>query len=112
MVLILAIPLRSIYGLHDFVTARHLNNCAKLLLCSGLVLTYGYFIEGVMAIYGGGKDAAVQRDRYLGSAAVVYWLVLLLNVAIPQALWSSRVRNSRVPLFLISLGVLIGMWLE
>jgi molybdopterin-containing oxidoreductase family membrane subunit len=94
------------------MTSRHLNNCAKLMLCSGLVLSYGYFIELVMAIYGGGKDAAVQWDRYFGSAAVIYWLVLLLNVAIPQALWSKRVRNSTVPLFLISLAVLIGMWME
>jgi molybdopterin-containing oxidoreductase family membrane subunit len=53
MVLVLAIPLRSIYGLHDCITKRHLNNCAKLLLASGLVLSYGYFIEGVMAVYGG-----------------------------------------------------------
>jgi Ni/Fe-hydrogenase subunit HybB-like protein len=112
MVLILAIPLRSIYGLQDFVTKRHLNNCAKLLLCSGLILSYGYFIELVMAAYDGPKEAAVQRDRYFGSAAPVYWTVLALNVAIPQALWSARVRNSTVALFLVSLGVLVGMWLE
>ncbi len=112
MVLVLAIPLRSVYGLRDLVTRRHLNNCGKLLLASGLVLTYGYFIEGVMAIYGGAKEAAVQRDRFLGSAATVYWMVLALNVAIPQALWSPRVRSSPVALFLVSLCVLVGMWLE
>jgi hypothetical protein len=112
-VLILAIPLRSIYGLEDFVTQRHLNNCAKLLLASGLVLSYGYFIEGVMAAYSGGKyELGVQHNRWAGSAAPVYWTVLLLNVVIPQALWSARVRNSTVGLFLVSLAVLIGMWLE
>jgi Ni/Fe-hydrogenase subunit HybB-like protein len=112
MVLVLAIPLRSIYGLQDFVTNRHLNNCAKLLLCSGLVLSYGYFIEGLMAVYGGGKEAAVQRDRFTGTAATAYWAVLVLNVLIPQALWSGRVRKSPIGLFLISLSVLVGMWLE
>jgi molybdopterin-containing oxidoreductase family membrane subunit len=112
MVLILAIPLRAIYGIQDFVTQRHLNNCAKLLLASGLVLSYGYFIEGVMGVYGGPKDAEVQRNRLAGTAATVYWLVLALNVAIPQALWSPRVRRSNFWLFVISLGVLIGMWLE
>jgi molybdopterin-containing oxidoreductase family membrane subunit len=54
----------------------------------------------------------VQRDRFFGSAAPVYWCVLALNVAIPQALWSARVRGSPVALFLISLAVLVGMWLE
>ncbi|HEY1189238.1 MAG TPA: NrfD/PsrC family molybdoenzyme membrane anchor subunit [Gemmata sp.] len=112
MVLLLALPLRSLYGLHNFVTQRHLNNCAKLLLVSGLVLSYGYFIEGVMAVYGGPKEAAVQRDRFLGTAAPVYWTVLALNVAVPQALWSARVRNSPLWLFLVSLAVLVGMWLE
>ena len=94
MVLVLAVPLRSVYGLTDFLTRRHLNNCGKMLLASGLVLSYGYFIEGVMAVYGGAKEAAVQRDRYLGTAAPVYWAVLALNVVIPQALWSARVRTN------------------
>jgi molybdopterin-containing oxidoreductase family membrane subunit len=113
MVLILCLALRAVYGLHAFVTPRHINNCAKLLLASGLILSYGYFIEGVMAVYGGGKyEVEVQHNRWAGSAAVVYWFVILLNVVIPQALWTARVRNSTWPLFLISLGVLIGMWIE
>jgi molybdopterin-containing oxidoreductase family membrane subunit len=112
MVLVLSIPLRSVYGLKDFVTPRHLNNCAKLMLASGLILSYGYFIELVMAVYGGAKERAVQSDRYFGSAAVVYWVVLALNVGIPQALWATRVRNSTAWLFAISAGVLVGMWLE
>src|SRR6478735_4836858 len=45
MVLALAIPIRAFYDLEDFITLRHLQNMAKLMLASGLVLTYGYFIE-------------------------------------------------------------------
>ena len=113
MVLILAIPLRSIYGLQDFVTARHLNNCAKLMLASGMVLSYGYFIEGVMAVYSGDKyELGVQHNRWVGSASHVYWAVILLNVVIPQSLWSARVRYNPFLLFLVSVGVLIGMWIE
>ncbi|HXD88815.1 MAG TPA: NrfD/PsrC family molybdoenzyme membrane anchor subunit, partial [Urbifossiella sp.] len=113
MALILAIPLRSAYGIKDFLTRRHLNNCGKLMLASGLVLTYGYFIEGVMAVYSGGKyELEVQHNRWVGTAASMYWLVITMNVIIPQALWFSWVRNNPVPLFLVSLSVLIGMWLE
>ena len=113
MVVCLAIPLRSIYKLHNYVTRRHLNNCAKLLLVSGLLLSYGYFIELVMAIYGRGKyEVAIQEDRFLGTASTVYWIVLALNVLIPQVLWITRVRNSPAMLFIVSLGVLVGMWLE
>ena len=30
MVLMLAIPFRYLYGMQDFITLRHLQNCAKL----------------------------------------------------------------------------------
>src|SRR5262249_44767292 len=55
MVLVLAIPLRRFYGLEDFITERHLQNMAKILLATGLVVAYGYFIEAFMAWYSGNK---------------------------------------------------------
>jgi molybdopterin-containing oxidoreductase family membrane subunit len=113
MVLILAIPLRSAYGLKNFITDRHLNNSAKMMLASGMVLTYGYFMEAVMAVYGGGLlELDTQKDRLLGAPSTAYWTLLALNVFIPQALWSARVRHSPLALFLLSLCVLCGMWLE
>ena len=38
MVLTLAIPLRKIYGLEDFITMRHLENMAKVMLVTGLIV--------------------------------------------------------------------------
>ncbi len=52
MVLTLAIPLRAIYGLHNLVTIRHIDNCAKLMLITGLVVAYGYGSELFMGWYG------------------------------------------------------------
>src|SRR5688572_18953698 len=51
MVLTLAIPVRAIYGLEDFITIRHLKNMAKILLATGLIVTYGYLMEAFMAWY-------------------------------------------------------------
>ncbi|MBO0799398.1 MAG: hydrogenase, partial [Blastocatellia bacterium] len=42
----------------------------------------------------------------------VYWTVLLCNVFLPQMLWSRRFRRSALALFLISLVINTGMWLE
>src|SRR5213078_3681641 len=53
MVLTLAIPLRAVYQLEDFITTRHLQNMAKILLATGLIVAYGYMIEAFMAWYGG-----------------------------------------------------------
>ena len=41
MVLTLAIPLRKLYGLEDFITMRHLKNMAKIMLATGLIVAYG-----------------------------------------------------------------------
>jgi hypothetical protein len=43
---------------------------------------------------------------------VWYWSLLICNIGIPQLLWLRKVRNHPVPLFLISLVVLVAMWLE
>ena len=51
MVLTLAIPIRKFYGLEDFITAKHLDNMAKVMLATGLIVAYGYGIEAFMAWY-------------------------------------------------------------
>src|SRR5881392_2019850 len=51
MVMSLAIPLRKIYHLEDFITMRHLENMAKVILATGLLVTYGYLMETFCAWY-------------------------------------------------------------
>src|SRR5438477_8892201 len=53
MVLTIAIILRPIFHIEGLVTMRHLENMAKLMLASGMVVIYGYFMEGFMAWYSG-----------------------------------------------------------
>jgi molybdopterin-containing oxidoreductase family membrane subunit len=53
MVLTLAIPLREVFGLKDFITARHLDNCAKLMLVTGLIVAYGYTLEAFIGWFSG-----------------------------------------------------------
>jgi hypothetical protein len=54
----------------------------------------------------------VVRNRAIGPFAWSYWLVILLNVVIPQALWFKKVRIRPIPLFAVSMVVLVGMWFE
>jgi len=113
MVLTLAIPIRALYGLEDFITLGHLNNMAKILLATGLMVDYGYLMEGFMAWYSGNPfEQYVQINRMFGPYTAVYWGVIACNVLAPQALWLRRVRASPAALFVIALIVNIGMWLE
>jgi Ni/Fe-hydrogenase subunit HybB-like protein len=45
MALTISIPLRAIFGLKDFITARHLDNIAKIMLLCGLLVAYSYGVE-------------------------------------------------------------------
>jgi Ni/Fe-hydrogenase subunit HybB-like protein len=113
MVLTLAIPLRRFYGLEDFITTRHLDNMAKVMLATGLIVAYGYLTEFFMAWRSGNKfEWYMTMNRLRGPYWPVYWGVLLCNVLLPQLLWSRRVRRSTLALFLLALVVNTGMWLE
>jgi len=113
MVLMLAIPIRKFYGLEDFITDRHLNNSAKVMLATGLIVAYGYGIEAFMGWYSGNRnDAFLLWNRLHGPYAFFYYLLLLCNIAIPQVLWIKRLRTNPGWLFLISGIILMGMWLE
>ena len=111
MVIVLAIPIRHFYRLEHVITPRILDNCAKLMLITGWVVTYGYLVEHFGAYYSG--DAA-DRTLMFGHhpTSVAFWLMLFCNVLVPQIFWSRRARNSTAILFVGSLFVLLGMWLE
>ncbi|MEW6733377.1 MAG: NrfD/PsrC family molybdoenzyme membrane anchor subunit [Acidobacteriota bacterium] len=113
MVLTLAIPIRAIYGLEDFITMRHLENMAKIILATGLIVAYGYIIEAFMAWYSGNQyEVYMINNRMRGPYAPMYWALIMCNVVTPQFLWLRRVRTNVKLLFVVAIIVNIGMWLE
>ena len=113
MVLTIAIPLRKLYGLEDFITLRHLRNMGIVMLATGMVVAYGYLMETFFAWYSGDIfEKYMMLNRMFGPYGWMYWLLILFNILIPQALWIAKVRTHPVVLFLISISVNIGMWLE
>jgi molybdopterin-containing oxidoreductase family membrane subunit len=113
MVVTLAVPLRAVYHLEDLVTERHLQNMAKILLVTGLLVAYGYFMEAFMGWYSQNPyEQYVHWNRLVGPYGWAYALNLVCNVAIPQALWLQRVRRSPLALFVIAFFINVGMWLE
>jgi molybdopterin-containing oxidoreductase family membrane subunit len=115
MVLMLAIPLRHLYGLKDLITMRHLENCAKVMLATGLMVVYGYFMEVFTAWYSGNiYERYMQFESRMGSGdyAWAYWSLIFCNAVVPQILWIKKYRTNLTCLFLVSVVVSIGMWLE
>jgi Ni/Fe-hydrogenase subunit HybB-like protein len=113
MVLTLAIPIRKYYKLEDLITMRHLELMGKVMLATGMIVAYGYMMETFIAFYSGNPfDRYMIVNRMAGPYKYVYWLLILCNIVIPQSLWSKKVRRSVLGLFIISLVVNVGMWLE
>ncbi len=113
MVLTLAIPLRMAYGLQDFVTDRHLDNMAKVMLASGLIVAYGYLMETFIAWYSGNIfEQYAMLNRMFGPYGYSYWMLIACNIAIPQLLWFRGVRRNMALLFVVSIIINVGMWLE
>jgi molybdopterin-containing oxidoreductase family membrane subunit len=113
MVISLAVPMRYFYHLEDLITVRHLDNCAKLMLVTGLIVDYGYYSETFTAWYSGSAfEMGMMWDRYFGRYWPEWWLLVICNVVVPLFFWSYRVRRSPWVLFILSLLVNVGMWLE
>jgi molybdopterin-containing oxidoreductase family membrane subunit len=113
MVLALAIPLRKVYGLEGLITDKHLENSAKVMLATGLIVAYAYIMENFAAWYGGEVyEQAAFWHRLTGPYRYSYWALISCNIIAPQFLWFKRFRTSPLLLFISSIVVLVGMWLE
>ena len=116
MVLTLAIPLRKFYGLEDFITMRHLENMAKVMLATGLIVAYGYMMEAFMAWYSGNpyEQFMIMQPHVRARTRRIYWALIFCNVVVAAARSGSSsvrtsvgcaVRDRRIV-------VNVGMWLE
>ncbi|HTM29991.1 MAG TPA: NrfD/PsrC family molybdoenzyme membrane anchor subunit [Vicinamibacterales bacterium] len=113
MVLSLAIPLRVAYKLEDFITMRHIDNMAKVMLATGLMVAYGYTMEAFFGWYSANQyERFMIWNRMTGPYAWSYWMLIGINVVMIQLLWFQSVRHNTKLLFVLSLFVSVGMWLE
>ena len=105
--------MRMIYGLEDFINERHLNNMAKVMLASGLIVGYGYFMEQLIAWYSASVyEGYMMQNRMVGPYAAYYWALIVCNIVVPQLLWFRHFRTNMFWLFFVSQFINIGMWLE
>jgi molybdopterin-containing oxidoreductase family membrane subunit len=113
MVLTIVIPLRAVYGFRRYITDRHLELMAKVLMATGWIVAYGYFSEFFTAWISGDEfERYMAVNRATGPYWAAFWTLIACNVLAPQLLWWRRLRRSAVVLFLVSLVVNVGMWLE
>jgi molybdopterin-containing oxidoreductase family membrane subunit len=114
MVVMLLVPVRRLYRLEHVITARHLDNIAKMLLVMGWIVLYAYVAELFAAWYSSDRFEEYTHlvDRPTGPYAWLFWTVILCNCVSVQALWSVRARRNPLALFVVATFVQVGMWCE
>ena len=113
MVVTLIVPARRIFHLEHVITRRHLENMTKVLLATSWMVTYGYLLESFMAWYSGDEfEMGALATRTLGPYAPFYWLLIFCNALVPQTFWSKRLRQNLAWVWVASILINVGMWLE
>jgi molybdopterin-containing oxidoreductase family membrane subunit len=114
MVLFLLIPARELFpNFKDLLTLRHLENMAKILLTTGMMVGFAYSMEFFIAWYGGNRyEVETFINRAFGPYAWAYWTMISCNVISPQVFWSRRMRTDPRVIWIVALLVTIGMWFE
>jgi molybdopterin-containing oxidoreductase family membrane subunit len=114
MVLTLMIPARSIYGLHDLLTPKHIDNMAKIIVLTGTIVGYAYIMEAFIAFYGGNpfEADAFHMRMFSGPYVWAYWTMMFCNVLAPQLFWIPWCRKNLVVVMCVCMCVNTGMWYE
>jgi molybdopterin-containing oxidoreductase family membrane subunit len=113
MVMLLIVPSRAWFGLKEIITPRHLENVAKIILATGMMVGYAYAMEFFIAWYSGNPvERFVFANRAFGPYAWAYWTMVSCNVLSPQVFWLKRARTSQAVQWTVALLVTVGMWFE
>jgi len=113
MVLTLMIPLRKIFRYERIITIGVLDNVAKTIIFTGLIVGYAYGVEYFLAWYSGNiVEQESFRWRAVGDYSLEFWIMVICNSIVPLLFFLKKVRASIPWLFGISILVNIGMWYE
>jgi Ni/Fe-hydrogenase subunit HybB-like protein len=105
--------LRKVLHLELYLTRRHFNNLAKLLLLMSLLWFYFTMAENLTVWYGNEpKEMAVFGARTRAHYAPYFWATVMLNFVVPLVLLGVRRLRTIAAATVASVCVLVGMWLE
>jgi Ni/Fe-hydrogenase subunit HybB-like protein len=113
MVITLLVIARKTMSLERYITDNHLDNMAKVILATGMIVGFAYLTEVFIAWYSGNLyERFTFYNRAFGPYALPYWIMVFCNVVTPQIFWFKRFRRHALILFIASLLVNVGMWFE
>jgi len=116
MVVTLMTLIRVAFKLEEYVTDDHFDAIARIITFVSLIMGSAYLIEVFIAWYSANQfEDYVFVENYFkltGHYSTPYWLMIVFNAFLPQLFWFKKIRRNLAAIFIITIGVNIGMWLE
>jgi len=113
MVITLIVPIRKLFHLERIITATHFDAMSKLILFTSSILFYAYATEFYTAWY---SNNPFERSQFwyraFGDMWIPFWGMIFCNCFFPLTLWRKSLRTNIPFLFMMSILINIGMWLE
>jgi Ni/Fe-hydrogenase subunit HybB-like protein len=114
MVITVLTIMRKAFSLEDYITIDHMELMAKIILATSMMVSYAYLVEIFMAWY---SENPFETHiyiwlRFFGPYAWAGWLTVFCNCISPLIFWFRWARRNLVVLFIMSIIINIGMWME
>ncbi len=113
MVITLVIPMRKILNLERLITIKHFESLTQLLLLTSLIVSYAYLVEFALAFYSNNQyELGHFLFRATGDYRYCWYIMILCNSLIPLSVFIKKARTNLTWLFIMSLAINVGMWME
>jgi Ni/Fe-hydrogenase subunit HybB-like protein len=109
----LFIILRYFFRFDDYMTFPILEKVCKLTFAIAMVWTYLVLMEFAATWYGPDMvEKEALMGRFTGAYAPLFWLMLFCAIVVPFTLASQKLRRHLPTMFVVSLILNLGMFLE
>ena len=113
MVITLLMPMTYLFGWKEYVNVWHFENLAKMCLLTSGILTYAYGMEHFIAWYSQNPhEQEIFYWRIFGDYDWAFLLMVFCNCVAPLIWYSKKMRTNMTVLFVVSLIINVGMWME
>ncbi len=127
MVMTVLIPMRTVFGLQDYITNHVIQSVCRVILFTSMIVGYAYASEFFIAWYSGSpyeraifyfrpfgemSSWTLMGDQQISFPLITFWLMVFCNVISPIPLWRWKVRNNPLAVWIICALINVGMWFE
>lgn len=110
-VIIVMFVLCRVYSLEKYITDEHCDRMGKILVLLCLVYLYFNLNEYMMPTYKSTEEEAVHlRSLFTGQYARLFWTAIIGGLVVPVIVLVFPQGRKPVPLFIVSLAVVLGAW--